>query len=201
MTIKDIARISGYSLGTVSRVLNGHPNVSDKARTHILSIVEEYHYYPNENAKLLKQQASDSIAIIVRGTQNMLFADIIEQIQSLLLKKGEEPAIVNYLDEYDDEVASAISFCKNRHPKGLIFLGGNLNHFQESFHKVSVPSVLLTNNASSLAFPNLSSFTTDDEEASRSIIRYFVEHGHRNIAIIGGNLTSSQISFRRINGA
>ena len=41
MTIKDLARLSGYSLGTVSRVLNNQPNVSDKARAAILAIAEE----------------------------------------------------------------------------------------------------------------------------------------------------------------
>ena len=41
MTIKDLARLSGYSLETVSRVLNNQPNVSDKARTAILAIAEE----------------------------------------------------------------------------------------------------------------------------------------------------------------
>lgn len=201
MTIKDIVRLSGYSLGTVSRVINGQPNVSDKARAHILSIMEEHNYHPNENAKMLKQQASTAFAIIIRGTQNVLFADIIEQIQILLANKNKEPATVHYLDEYDDEVKSAIEICKQRHPKGLIFLGGNLSHFQESFHKIKIPTVLLTNSARTLAFPNLSSFTTDDQEASNHVIRHFIEQGHKNIAIIGGNLSSSQISYHRIQGA
>lgn len=201
MTIKDIVRLSGYSLGTVSRVINGQPNVSDKARNHILSIMKEYNYQPNENAQLLKQQTSASFAIIVRGTQNVLFADIIEQIQSLLVNKNEEPAVIKYLDEYDDEVKGAIEFCKNRHPKGLIFLGGNLNHFEESFHRIKIPSILLTNTAKTLSFSNLSSFTTDDMEASRYIIQQFINQGHRKLAILGGNLSSSQISSQRIQGA
>ena len=55
MTIKDLARLSGYSLGTVSRVLNNQPNVSDKARTAILAIAEENGFVLNESAQLLKQ--------------------------------------------------------------------------------------------------------------------------------------------------
>ena len=41
-------------------------------------------YEPNANAKHLKQQANDGIALIVKGTQNMLFADILEQLQSVI---------------------------------------------------------------------------------------------------------------------
>jgi transcriptional regulator with XRE-family HTH domain len=56
ITIKDIARESGYSVGTVSRVLNGHKNVSDKARTQIMAVVDKYNFQLNGNAKLLKQR-------------------------------------------------------------------------------------------------------------------------------------------------
>ncbi len=199
MTIKDIVQLSGYSLGTVSRVINGHPNVSEKARNHILSIMQEYDFHPNENAKLMRRRAS-FYALIVRGNSNMLFADIIEQIQHMLYELGEEPAVVNYIDEYDNEVTSAIAFCKTRRPKGLIFLGGNLDHFEESFKKIKLPSVILTNSADSLSFPNLSSFTTDDLDATEHVIQHFVDQGHKNIAVVGGNLSSSQISFRRLQG-
>ena len=50
MTIKDLARLSGYSLGTVSRVLNNQPNVSEKARQAILSIAQESGFELNESA-------------------------------------------------------------------------------------------------------------------------------------------------------
>ena len=87
MTIKDIARESGYAVGTVSRVLNNHPDVSEKARKTIMAVVEKHHFKLNSNAKHLKQQASSGIAIIVKGSQNMLFASIVERLQRLLSEK------------------------------------------------------------------------------------------------------------------
>ena len=54
MTIKDIAQRSGYAVGTVSRVLNGHPDVSDAARAKILSVVADTGFQPNDNARHLK---------------------------------------------------------------------------------------------------------------------------------------------------
>ena len=50
MTIKDIARESGYSVGTVSRVLNNSSDVSDKARMRIMEVVEKYNFQLNNNA-------------------------------------------------------------------------------------------------------------------------------------------------------
>ena len=73
MTIKDIAQLSGYGIGTVSRVINNHPDVSDKARQRIMEVIEETNFKPNSNAKHLKMRASSSIAIIVKGNQNNFF--------------------------------------------------------------------------------------------------------------------------------
>ena len=53
MTIKDLAALTGYAVGTVSRALNDHPNVSEKARKIILKTAEEYGFQLNENAKQL----------------------------------------------------------------------------------------------------------------------------------------------------
>ena len=87
MTIKDIARESGYAVGTVSRVLNNHPDVSEKARKRITEVVEKYHFRLNNNAKHLKQQTNSGVAIIVKGTRNMLFASMVETLQKLIKEK------------------------------------------------------------------------------------------------------------------
>ena len=107
MTIKDIAREAGYSVGTVSRVLNNSPDVSDKARKKILDVVDKYHFKLNSNAKHLKMQSKDGIAIIIKGTQNMLFATIVEQMQGLIRQK-DYSCMVYYLDEDDNELEQAI---------------------------------------------------------------------------------------------
>ena len=125
MTIKDIARLSGYGVGTVSRVLNHHPDVSDAARERVMAVVRQYGFEPNSNARHLKSQTLSSVTVLVKGTQNMLFADLLERVQSLLLDSGEE-VFVAYLDEDADEVTYAIQLCRLRRPKGLIFLGGDL---------------------------------------------------------------------------
>ena len=61
MTIVDIAKEAGYSVSTVSRVLNGRRDVSEEARDRIMRIVEAYQFVPNNNAKHLKQTVSQSI--------------------------------------------------------------------------------------------------------------------------------------------
>lgn len=200
MDIRDIARLSGYSLGTVSRVLNGHPNVSDKARMRVLKVVEEVGYEPNSNARFLKMQGRTAIAVFVKGARNLLFADILERIQALL-SEADEQADVIYLDEDENEVLSAIHYQQVRHPKGMLFLGGDPAFFKTSYGRVSVPGVLVTNTAAGLAFKNLSSVSTNDVEAAREVVEYLFSCGHRRIGIVGGNRALSQVSGRRLHGA
>ena len=199
MTIKDIARLSGCGVATVSRVLNQHPDVSEETRRRVLAVVEEYGFQPNNNAKHLKQQAGTGIIILVKGTQNMLFADLVERVQTLLQENDRE-AVVYYLDEDADEVAYALQLCRERKPIGILFLSGDVEMFGAKFQGISVPCVLLTNTAGELEFENLSSITTDDGEAAAQVIDFLAERGHRRIGILGGNWVCSQISYRRLKG-
>ena len=62
-TIQDIARISGYSIGTVSRVINNRADVSAEARRKIEEVIREQNYQPNSSARMLRQSISSEISI------------------------------------------------------------------------------------------------------------------------------------------
>ena len=197
VTIKDIAKEAGVAVSTVSRVLNNHPDVSEKTKLKVLDIIEKRKFVPNSNAKHLKQQNTNTIGIFVKGTFNFLFHSILEKIQPLIEDSGYI-TVVNYLDEDENEVQQARIFCNEKKPQGIMFLGGNLKNFQDHFSKIDIPSILVTNSASQLNFSNLSSVTTNDKKAVEFAIEYLIEKGHTNIGIIGGNADSSNISEVRL---
>ena len=199
MTIRDLARLSGYSLGTVSRVLNNQPNVSEKARAAILAIAEESGFELNVSAQLLKQQRSNTVLIIVKGTANEMFASMVEQLQSLF-SRTSHPLIVDFIDEDENEVLRAVKLCRERKPTGVMFLGGSNRNFIEDFNKIQVPAVLVTNDASSLPFENLSSVSTDDCSGAASAVEYLIRSGHRQIAVLGGDRSLSDTSALRYDG-
>ena len=185
MTIKDIAHRSGYAVGTVSRVLNGTPGVSDKARARILAVVAETGFQPNDNARHLKQRRSESIAIIVKGVGNMLFARVLEKMQSRIKAAGKAAAVY-YLDEDDNEVEQAVRICRELKPLGILFLGGNRGYFLDGFRQITCPCVLVSNRADALGFPNLSSVATDDVDGAASAMGFLLDAGHRAVGVIGG---------------
>src|SRR5574344_2199819 len=92
MTIKDIAKECNCGIGTVSRVLNNHPSVSEETREKVLSIVNKYGFILNKNAKELKMHDNKTIVIFVKGTSNVLLNSMLEVIQKKIetLPRSEE---------------------------------------------------------------------------------------------------------------
>ena len=199
MTIKDLAAQTGYSVGTVSRVLNNQPHVSEAAREAILRAANESGFQLNANAKQLKQQQSNAILVICQGTVNELFDNMLVAIQARI-GQTEYPLIVDYIDEAENEVRRAVQLCLEKKPRGILFLGGNLRHFLADFHHIHVPCVLVTNNARELPFRNLSSVSSDDVLAAEMAMEHLLSLGHRRIGIIGGNRVKSDITALRYRG-
>lgn len=199
MTIKDLAVLTGYSIGTVSRALNDHPNVSPKARTVILEAARKSGFQINANAQNLKQQRSNAILTVVKGTSNELFGGLIEVIQKLI-SQTPYSLITDYMDEDMDEVQRAVQLCREKKPRGVLFLGGNQDNFRRHFQEIDVPCVLVTNGAKELCFDNLSSVTSDDYHGGLLAAEHLVSQGHRKFAIIGGNRQVSDITGLRYRG-
>ena len=199
MTIKDLAAITGYSVGTVSRVLNNQPHVSEAAREAILKAAEESGFQLNTNAKQLKQQHGTSLLVICNGTNNELFDSLLVAIQSRVAR-SQYPLIVDYLDEGENEVLRAIRLCQEKKPLGILFLGGQSKNFRRDFHRISLPCVLVTVDAAELAFDNLASVCIHDNDAAQLAIDEMLSLGHRQFAVIGGDLESSDVSRHRYEG-
>ena len=199
MTIKDLAAQTGYSVGTISRALNNQPNVSEKARAAILRAAAESGFQLNANAKQLKQQHSNSILVVVKGISNELFASLVEALQARVTDSSY-PLVVDYMDEAENEVRRALQLCLEKKPLGILFLGGNRENFLADFDKIRVPSVLVTNDASDLPFPNLSSVSLDNTASARMAVEHLVSLGHRKIALVGGPREHSDTTAQRYQG-
>ena len=199
MTIKDISAQTGYSVGTVSRVLNNQPNVSEKARKVILEAARATGFQLNTNAKQLKQQHSNSILVLVKGNSNQLFGELVEALQ-LRMSDAAQPLTVDYLDEDRNEVRRALQLCLEKKPRGILFLGGNRQNFLADFDKIGVPCLLVTSDAAGMPFENLSSVSSDDRSASRMAMDALISQGHRRFAIIGGDREVSDTTKLRYEG-
>ena len=199
MTIKDLAAQTGYRVGTVSRVLNNQPHVSLQARESILRAAEESGFQLNANAQQLKQQHGSAIIAICKGAGNELFNSLLVALQSRI-DQTEYPLVVDYIDENENEVRRALRLCREKKPRGILFLGGNQENFRRDFHLIHQPCVLVTSSAEQLPFQNLSSVTSDDALAGRLAVEHLAALGHTKIVVIGGQRNISDTTALRYSG-
>ncbi|MEG2770453.1 MAG: LacI family DNA-binding transcriptional regulator, partial [Oscillospiraceae bacterium] len=200
MTIKDIARESGYAISTVSRALNNHPDVSRTAKAKIEQIVAQYGFEPNKNARQLKAVQSKSICLLVKGTFNTFFASIVERMQALICEAGFT-AEVHYADEDANEVLIAKTICKEAKPMGIIFLGGNKQNFHDCFDGIDIPCVLSTTYFTDIENKFLSTVGVDDVTSAKMAVDYLIDNGHKKIGVLGSNPQTSYTSRKRLEGA
>ena len=185
-------------MGTVSRVLNNGPDVSDAAREKIMAVVEEHHFRLNNNAKHLKQQSSSGIAIVVKGTQNVLFATIVERIQSLVRDSGYV-SFIYYLDEDDDELEQASRSAGNGGPSAscswaaIWTISGVLPPSRSPVCWSPTPPRSCNLKTSPASAPTTS-------EAAARALGYLMELGHTQIGVLGGKMEVSQRRLRAICG-
>lgn len=183
-------------VGTVSRVLNEQPGVSVATREKVQTVIDKYGFVLNQNAKMLKAQERKTLVILVKGSSSLFLNSLLECIQKRL-ETLPYTADVVVLDEYDNEAQQACRIFYERKPVGMVFLGGSPDVYKEDFAKVQIPCVIISNQAYSVDNSNLSSVSTDDNEASKTIAEYLLKNGHRNIGIIGGDFETSEPSRRR----
>lgn len=202
MNIKDIARISGVGVSTVSRVINNHPDVKKETRDHILEIIKEYNYIPNNSARVLKQNNTKNIGLLVKGVFNPFFSEMIKSIGTKIEKMGYV-MILQHSDSVVNDVDSVIAFVKEKRLQGVICLGGNFDDIKDdSFAGIDAAIVLASVNLKATVggLHRFSSIGIDNESAGYYATNYLIKNGHKNICLILGDKEDSGIGAARCVG-
>lgn len=201
MTIKDIARLAGVSVSTVSRVLNDHPDVSEIAKEKVLAVVNEYNYIPNTSARELGKSTSDNIGVVVRGMSNPFYTKIITEIGDKIEKAGYT-MVMQQIGTSDDEIMTAARMERDKKLLGLIFLGGRLNYSKEQVSSINVPFVCCTfnNQYGNIDKSDYSSVCIDDNQAAYEAVEYLYKEGHRKIAVLLSGPDDGSVSQVRFEG-
>ncbi len=82
-TIKDVARLAGVSVATVSRVINNSPKASEGSRTAVLAAMEQLQYHPNANARALAQQSTETLGLIVSDVSDPFFGAMVKAVEQV----------------------------------------------------------------------------------------------------------------------
>lgn len=187
VTIKEIAKLSGVGISTVSRVLNDTPGVSEETRKKVLHAVSQTNYIPNNSARSLKMSQSKTVAVLVKDVGNPLFAKMLSTIEKEIAFRGYTLLIQNVAN-IANEMDVAIGLTQDRNLCGVMIMGGYFSYTEEKFRRLQVPCVLLTVAAHKEVDESLySSVIIDDEKSGFDATRYLIELGHEKIGFIYQN--------------
>ena len=202
MNIRDIAKMSGVGVSTVSRVLNNHPDVKQSTREKVMEVIKETNYVPNNSARILKQNNIKNIGVLVKGVFNPFFSELINVIGNKI--NEENYTMILQQNDYglEQEIEKLISFIKEKKLQGIICLGGNFTDIEEeSFKNVDIPIVLTSINTVSLrGRDTYSTIGIDNFNAAYDATKALIDKGHKKIAIMLGEENDYSVSWLRYKG-
>jgi LacI family transcriptional regulator len=192
-TIKDIAKIAGVGVGTVSRVINNNPSVKAATREKVMKVIEELNFKPNSIARDLKRKKHNIIGILINGFHNPFFDEILIEIDKQL-KKENFTSLIQYTEL--DNFEGAISTLINYDVKGIIYLGGKSI---DKLEGINIPLVLASTAIDKSDSDKFHIVTINDEIAAYDSIKYLIDTGCKKIGIIVSNF-KDELALKRIKG-
>ena len=139
VSIKDIAKMAGVSIATVSRVINKSGKVAKETEEKILQIMKENNYVPNLLAKGMRTNKVTTIGIVIPDISNEFFSKIAKQIQTLFFNKGYASIICNTSE--DDKIEKqCIEMLQAQQVGGIIHI---VSEKANKENKILIPTVYL----------------------------------------------------------
>ncbi|MFS0780533.1 catabolite control protein A [Bacillus sp. 1P06AnD] len=185
ITIYDVAREANVSMATVSRVVNGNPNVKPATRKKVNEVIERLGYRPNAVARGLASKKTTTVGIIIPDISNIFFAELARGIEDIATMYKYN-IILSNSDENQDKELHLFNTMLGKQVDGFIFMGGHITeqHVNE-FSKSPVPVVLAGSIDTSGKIPSVN---INYELAAYDCVNDFIARGRKKIAFVLGNL-------------
>ncbi|MDD6614816.1 MAG: LacI family DNA-binding transcriptional regulator [Lachnospiraceae bacterium] len=200
ITIKEVAKLCGVGVSTVSRAINNHPDINEETKQMIMDTIKKYNYVPNNSARNLKRSDSRTIAVLVKGISNPFFSTMIQVLEKEV-KNKKYSLVLQHVEENEDEIELAIQLEKEKKLKGIVFLGGFCSHKEEKLEQLTVPYVISTVNTQvQKGMERCAAISIDDEAESYRMVDYLCRCGHRKIVILTASEDDASIGKFRLAG-
>ena len=188
-TIKEVALLSGVGIGTVSRVLNNSPQISEKTRQKVLNAIEELKYVPNVAGKRLSQNRSYVIAVIVPVIDHPFFSKLISGLELAADENGYSLLVASSQHRIEKEHEILKRLAQNE-ADGALFVT-HYEHQESEFDNLAIVSI------DRHLGKNIPIITSNNYEATKQGVEYLIEKGCQRIAFLGTKPNqASEVSLR-----
>ncbi|EFS7875043.1 HTH-type transcriptional regulator GalR [Salmonella enterica] len=192
-TIKDVARLAGVSVATVSRVINDSPKASEASRLAVTSAMESLSYHPNANARALAQQATETLGLVVGDVSDPFFGAMVKAVEQVAYHTGNFLLIGNgYHNEQKER--QAIEQLIRHSCAALVVHAKMIPDADLASLMKQIPGMVLINRI----LPGLEHrcVALDDRYGAWLATRHLIQQGHTRIGYICSNHTISDAEDR-----
>jgi len=195
-TLKEVARRARVSAGTVSHVLNGNTPVSPALRKRVQQAIVALDYHPDHVARSLKTGRTKTVGIVIPDIANPFFPQIIRGAESVLWGQDYSLLTFNTDDDLERE-RRALSFLRSRRADGVLLIvapnKGDVSHIRRT---VDAGIAVVCLDRAPEGLNEVDSVSVDDVAGAKECVSHLVAMGHRDIAMLTGSLTLSNVRDR-----
>ncbi|PWW32268.1 LacI family transcriptional regulator [Cytobacillus oceanisediminis] len=183
-SLKDVADLAGVGVGTVSRVINNHPNVRNETREKVNAAIKQLNYIPNEVARNFKMQKSTMVALLLPSIWHPFFSELAYYIEDELDREGYKLMLCNSGGRPDKELYYLDMLNQNK-VAGII--GITYNDIEDSV-STDIPIISIDRHFGK----KITCVTSDNYTGGRIALKELVKAGAKKVAYLG--ITSSAYS-------
>ncbi|MFP7478124.1 catabolite control protein A [Terribacillus saccharophilus] len=183
VTIYDVAREANVSMATVSRVVNGNPNVKPATRKKVLSTIEQLGYRPNAVARGLASKRTTTVGAIIPDISSIFFSELARGIEDIATMYKYNMILSNS-DQNPDKELTLFNSMLEKQVDGIVFMGGKISdELLQQFDKSPVPIVIAATGQGTGEIPTVA---IDYEQAAYEATKLLVDHNHKHPAFVAG---------------
>lgn len=195
-TIKDVAKLAGVSVSTVSRALSGKTFVEEATKQRVMEAVKELRYRPNVLAKGLREGKFCTIALVVPDINSLFYPALSKSMEKAAYDRGYSLILCNTNNDIEME-KHVVEMLANRGIAGIICMSveddvSNLYEFQV---RENIPVVLINRKG----LGKLGTVMLDNEQGGYLMTKTLLENGHRKIAAMFDSIEKQRF-LSRYNG-
>ena len=185
VTIYDIAREAQVGIGTVSRVFNNHPSVSEETRKRVIDVAARLNYHPHPYARGLARKRTNAFLAVIPFFTTFFFVEILHGVQSALAD-AETDLLLHGVSHPDHAEHSLRRVSSRGRFDGILFFSMGLpEEFAREVSQLKIPLILVD-----AYHPAFDSFAVDNVEGARRATLHLHALGHRRIGMLAANLES-----------
>ena len=181
-SIKDVAKMAGVSIATVSRVLNDIDVVNEDTKEKVLNAIKELGYRPNIIARSLKTQRTKTIGILIPDISSQFYPEIVRGAEDVANIYDYNVILCN--SDFDVEKEKEyLRVLREKMVDGVIYMSSSLNdEILDLINELDLKTILVETKDSQGLFPSV---TIDNVKATYEGTKYLIERGLKKLAFIG----------------